>query len=321
MNKNYTVEELSINADFIDWVKGGQSQDSEWYDLSQKSNHRLDVKEAIAIVNSLKFKSETNIKSSKARVWSRIEKSVKVEENPKKNSGIIRYIALTAAAACLAFLFIYPNLSTSYLEMTNNEAVVNSYQLPDKSKIDFTPGSTILFSEDNYSSNREIELDGEAFFDVEKGESFTVLTSDVKVEVLGTSFLIKEVGDETTVSCFTGRVKVTNLKLQSSTILTAKESALVNYDKSEIVKESHNALFVPWKEKEFTFKGQSLDTVFSEVAKKYKMTINAEDDILSSNFTGTIPQSTIKNVLEQICWPMNLSYSIDGNQVNISKTE
>jgi ferric-dicitrate binding protein FerR (iron transport regulator) len=321
MNKNYTIEELSINPEFINWVKEGQSQNSEWHDLSQESTQTQKVKEAISIVQSFTFKSDQNTQDRENHVWSRIEESIKVQDQPKKQSSIIRYIALTAAAACLAFLFIYRGGQETIFELTNSQPEFVSHQLPDKSRIDITPGSSINYNSDNYLSNREIELDGEAFFDVEKGESFIVLTEEVKVEVLGTSFLIDEEDGKTTVSCFTGRVKVTNLSSQSSTTLTAKESVLVSEDKAKIEKETHTELFVPWKEKDFTFRDQSLKSVFAEIETKYKMTINAEDYILSRNFTGNIPQSNIKNVLQQICWPMNLKYSIEGKQINISKTE
>ena len=71
--------------------------------------------------------------------------------------------------------------------------------------------STITFNKHNWDTNRTLELNGEAFFDVEKGNTFTVKTSQGNVSVLGTEFNVNASVDFFRVSCYEGKVKVSEM--------------------------------------------------------------------------------------------------------------
>ena len=65
------------------------------------------------------------------------------------------------------------------------------------------------YSKISYDPNfgkRQIQLDGEAFFDVTKNpqKPFTILTKNTATTVLGTSFNIKNEATKTIVTVFTG---------------------------------------------------------------------------------------------------------------------
>src|SRR5690606_17410401 len=65
--------------------------------------------------------------------------------------------------------------------------------LPDKSTVILEPNSYLLYTEDDFGSHRQVYLSGEAFFEVERHESyglFVVNTDHLTAKVLGTSFRV-----------------------------------------------------------------------------------------------------------------------------------
>ena len=89
-----------------------------------------------------------------------------------------------------------------------NEAIL----LPDGSQVRLSPRSKMMYDANDFSTNREISLQGEGFFNVQKDPAhpFTVHTKSVVTKVLGTSFFVKEFSHDKTASVIvrTGRVSV-----------------------------------------------------------------------------------------------------------------
>ena len=79
--------------------------------------------------------------------------------------------------------------------------------LPDSSSVVLNGNSSVTFDE-NWKE-REVTLKGSGFLQVTPGEKFTVISSNERVDVLGTSF--EFIGTEyiSKVGCYTGKVKVT----------------------------------------------------------------------------------------------------------------
>ncbi|MBC7438451.1 MAG: FecR domain-containing protein, partial [Flavobacterium sp.] len=83
-----------------------------------------------------------------------------------------------------------------------------AFLLPDNSEVVLNAGSEIEYKKWNWKKNRNLELRGEAYFKVAKGEKFEVKTSLGKVAVLGTQFNVKARKNRFDITCFEGRVKV-----------------------------------------------------------------------------------------------------------------
>ena len=96
--------------------------------------------------------------------------------------------------------------SSNSLSFKNDSKDVLIKNFPDGSVVTLSPQSEVSFVENDES--REVILDGEAFFQVEKGIPFFVKTDNGSVSVLGTSFYVTDREDLIDVKCFTGKVKV-----------------------------------------------------------------------------------------------------------------
>ena len=92
---------------------------------------------------------------------------------------------LAAACVACAVFFLYP--SENVTSFVNDSSSVSYHALPDGSAVSLSPNSKMEFGSD--ADSRDVNLNGEAFFEVKKGVPFTVNTANGNVSVLGTSFL------------------------------------------------------------------------------------------------------------------------------------
>ena len=83
-------------------------------------------------------------------------------------------------------------------------------ELPDKSVITVNAESEISYDQNTWKNNKEVNLVGEAFFEVISKGSFEVVTTQGVISVLGTKFNIRQRGDYFEVKCFEGVVRVTS---------------------------------------------------------------------------------------------------------------
>src|SRR6056300_45417 len=80
--------------------------------------------------------------------------------------------------------------------------------LPDKSLVRLNEVSQISYNESTWSTNRTLTLEGEAYFNVAKGEKFDVITPNGMIRVLGTSFNVNSRKNTFSVTCYEGKVHV-----------------------------------------------------------------------------------------------------------------
>lgn len=323
--KQYTLEELVDNSEFIFWVKNGQVESSSWSAYGQDNETQLSIKQqAIDLIEMLQFsEDESSMQGHKDKVWAGIQQNTKAELLPQTTrQSKIRslYWLGAAAAACLLFLFMFKqgDAGNSIMHIQAQDNIVH-HILPDQSSIDITPGSSITYDKHNWESQRDVSLEGEAFFNVEKGQSFTVKNVHASVVVLGTSFNVKQSDQSTEVICLSGKVNVLSNESAEQEIITANQSATV--ERKKVSKKEHSKIYIPWKEEDYAYSNVSLNTIFKEIERSYNVNIALDPQYIDQAFNGSFEKSSLDNVLQNICWPMKLDYKIDGTQVTITTME
>lgn len=80
----------------------------------------------------------------------------------------------------------------------NGDTTVMHVAMPDGTDIWLTPGTTLSYTEDFRTDNRQVQLEGEAYFDVVHDDShpFDVVTPNLRVRVLGTVFSVRSWRDD-----------------------------------------------------------------------------------------------------------------------------
>ncbi len=137
--------------------------------------------------------------------WSKLHARLEASSTSKV-VPLFRRTAVWVAAACIAAVVFF---AATYSSEKQVEFTANTYEqlvLPDRSVVHLTPGSSVSYA--TSWNQREVSLKGEAFFEVEKGKTFTVRTASGDVSVLGTSFNVYAQSLGFAVECITGKVKV-----------------------------------------------------------------------------------------------------------------
>ncbi len=182
-----------------------------------------------------------------------------------------------------------------------------SVVLPDNSQVELNVSSTISYSEDTWDEAREVTLDGEAFFEVTKGNRFAVMTDHGSIEVLGTSFNIRNRDAITEVVCYSGKVRVTDLT-GNAVILTKEQATRITdgtLDQQWTPKVSEDA---EWKNGSSSFHNVSLPIVIEELENQYGITIDCRSDISQREYVGAFPHDNLDQALQLVFDPMQLNF-------------
>lgn len=327
MNDKYlTFGTTALAADdqFIQWVKLGQPADSPWgqwvLNHPEKSS---EVAEAAQMITALQFDESPTPNIDTDQLWNRINSTIaKEKETPVvtlKRPGIFRIVGYAAAAA-LAALVMFQVWMNGGEEIYAPKGQTMAHVLPDQSEVQLNADSKITYDKDDWGKERNLVLEGEAYFKVEKGQKFSVKTQHGTITVLGTSFNIYSRKDAFKVHCTSGRVEVRTNK-NNSVVLTPDTKTSLSAS-GTLVKESlEKAQSVDWLDKIYRFDRIPLHVVFGAVGRQFNVEITMDAGISDRLFTGSFDATDLNKALNVICFPMELSPIIQGDKIRIQHNE
>ena len=238
------------------------------------------------------------------------------EENikPGVSIAIMRTLLFKISSVAAACLILF-GLGFLMFRGNNNEVVAFrgshiNYNLPDGSKVTINADSRIAFNKREFTKNRSLILEGEAFFNVEKGTAFLITTNNADIKVLGTSFNVFSRDDVFKVTCISGKISVSD---ENQTVeISAGESASRN-GKDLIFYRDKNANYsTGWIDGEFYFENAPLKVIFKEMERQFNVKF-VEGEIDEKYFTGSFTNNDLKDALEIVCIPMGLKYELGDN--------
>ncbi len=152
--------------------------------------------------------------------------------------------------------------------------------LSDGSKVHLNSMSSIRFPVQFAKDCRQVELEGEAYFEVSKtGHPFIVKTKGMDIEVLGTTFNISAYADEeyqTTLVSGSVRVQTEN---GSNRILKPSEQACITPGSNQInVRNVDTAFYTSWIHGKINFKDRRLEDIMKTLARWYDMNVVYGDE-------------------------------------------
>ena len=312
--------ELSEDLDFIQWVRSGfRHNASHWNTLKLEADSSADIEQAIELVESIQFKQIEIDATRQNQIFDNIlegidEKPVVSMGERKKTFRLWPLVAAASVALMLYFFWPAGEIMNYETDLAQNLELT----LPDKSVAYLNADSELSYSGARFEQRRALKLNGEAFFEVEKGSTFSVLTPNGKVEVLGTSFNVFARDNRLEVSCITGKVRVSNYSGDSEKLLEAGESCVFVGGK---LQEDSSQQDGSWKKGMFYYNGDKLSDVFEEIKRQFDVDVKADEDIKSMLYTGFFESGELSKALESILWPMGLSYSMDSDKTVVVTKE
>ncbi len=245
-------------------------------------------------------------KKRKADVWENLE--AQLEEKPGGRSAILRFsITQWAVAAGIALILGLGSFLRFYSIRIETPAGRHLLaELPDHSKVNLNAESTISYNPYWWKIKRIVRLEGEAFFEVEKGNQFTVNSSKGITQVLGTSFNIYSRDDIYKVTCITGTVKVKS-RSGFEAILKPNSKAEIRTDGKINVMVNIEALSeISWKRNLFLFTATPVHEVFYEIERQYGVKIELKINSYSL-YTGNFTRDqNVEEILNYVCPALGL---------------
>lgn len=313
---HYNLEDFISDEDFIRSITD-PSQSNAW-DSWVSANPELAprIAEAKEMIAALRFKEEPF--DNKDRLWARIDRSTQAKEIelPRKDSSIRwLWLSVAASAACIA-LFIALNGTQPGPVITENMGLTAMHiTLPSGSMVDLQPGAQIDYDESLWDTERKIQLTGAATFDVTKGRSFTVITDNGAVRVLGTQFTVDSHDDSFLVDVTEGRVEVTAGTQKE--ILTAG----MRFNKNPSYQDIQSAKSNDSQSKVniYQFDKTKLDDVLMTIESEYGVKLIADATIKEMIYTGFFKSNDLDAALYNVFWPLEIKYTVEDKTITLSQ--
>jgi ferric-dicitrate binding protein FerR (iron transport regulator) len=213
---------------------------------------------------------------------------------------------------------------TEVLYNTLNTPRGGQYQLvlPDGSKVWLNAASSIRYPATFSGSVRQVDITGEAYFEIVKDASkpFHVRTGTQDVEVLGTHFNVNAYGDEEAVrtTLLEGSVKVS--KDAASVIIKPGEQAVIASHSPFTIDHSPDIdQVMAWKNGMFTFNGADIHTIMRQITRWYDVDVVFEGDI-KGTFHAEIGRNTnVSNVFRMLETTGAVHFKIDGKKIVVTQ--
>jgi len=243
----------------------------------------------------------------------RVLSSIKSKKQPSINW--IKPFMQVAAILTICFSLYYYT-TTLDTTITTEFAQKTTIELPDESSVSLNAKTFLAFNKKSWKNERNVNLEGEAFFKVAKGSKFNVITKSGKVSVFGTQFNVKQRDQYFEVVCYEGLVGVTyNSQL---TKLNAGDSFLI-IDGKLIVKEKESKTTPSWLNNESQFKSLPYKEVLAEFERQYNVTVVTKNIDVNQLFTGSFSHNNIDIALQSISLPLHLIYSKNNNTITLKR--
>jgi transmembrane sensor len=254
--------------------------------------------------------------------WQKLQMAInKGNDTPIKLNTISSYWKVAAAISFFiisSFLLylIYFRTVNIVQETASNKTV--QLMLPDSSKVWLNEKTRLTYRSD-FSNAREVNLTGEAFFEVRPNPSkpFLIKTSEAQIKVLGTSFNVRAYDQETRTEVYvvTGKVKFAAVDKDNDVILPAGSRGVLNNTNHTFVTGTEKILNITaWKNKELVFQKTPLREVLKSVRSYFKTDIQVKNEaVLNCRFTSSFKDPTLPEVIEAISLSLNLKVDKHSN--------
>lgn len=197
-------------------------------------------------------------------------------------------------------------------------------ELPDGSRVWLNAQTSLRYPVNFQGKTRQVELDGEAYFDVAKYSKngqplpFIVLTRNQQLEVLGTVFNINSFNNSVTTTLVEGKVKVQALKGSSQAkILRPNEQSVYREQPNSFTITPVDPLYATsWRNGNFSFDRASILEVMGSIARWYDVDVEYEGKFTNKFFSGTISKfEQIDKLLKTIALTGDVHFKREGRRL------
>lgn len=221
-----------------------------------------------------------------------------------------------------------PSKALPVTTFKNTGGQIVRHKLPDGSVVTMHPNAVIEYRTAFASNKRFVIFSGEGFFDVKKDKTrpFNIVSGDMVIRVLGTSFNVKAIESQKKfqVDVVTGSVQVTAQGEsfdKQEVILKPQQQALFELDSKRLISKTLPAqakkeIYEPVT---IVFEETPLNQVIEQLEKRFNVSISLTNPGLAKcGLTANFESQTFPNILEILCTSLEVTYTISGNNITIN---
>lgn len=260
----------------------------------------------------------------------RLMSKIKMIENKKSHRiELMRWIKYAAIAVVVLLVGNgYWNYHHHILpEMISTQALdkVQQLSLPDGTRVWLNRASTLRYPKNFRSNKREVELEGEAYFEVTKNphRPFIVSSKAMSVKVLGTVFdyNTKSEANKEEVSLLEGMVQVIGHKEEGKVTIMPGQKVILDKQNHRMIVEQVNAdLEAVWHNNMIPLKNANINEIVRILERFYNVHITVDSNFdKNMTYSGVIKRNnTIDSVLSALSYAIPIRYTITGSYIHLA---
>jgi len=351
--------------------KCSQEEKKQLYELLTSSDNERSFKEAL-FSHLSEFNEYQSEKQSDHfdRLYNKILSELKHREIKESEKRLLQkrfrlnrlvYLGLsTAAVFCIAFflgtLFNQkntkvspkPTVASSFSEVKAPLGARSEVRLADGTEVILNAGSSIIYNSDYNLLNRDIALEGEAYFKVAKDINIPLVVNagNIKIRATGTEFNVKAYPEEKIIetTLIEGKVEISQTgsdEKDKVLELTANQKAIYTSELDQItlekIREIEPSAVKPakiptekilvskktdvdqataWTKNKLIIRSENLESLCIKLQRKYDvMFVFADEEIKKHRFSGILLDETLQQVMDVIKLTAPVDYLLDGKTV------
>jgi transmembrane sensor len=227
--------------------------------------------------------------------------------------------------------------------------------LPDGTQVWLNSNSRLKYTGDFNSKNREVGLEGEAYFDVAKDMRlpFIVHTGAIDIKVLGTSFAVKSYPQDETIEAtlLKGAIEVSRKDLLGSLMVILKPNEKLVFSKhfaalshpatAPIIPGAHpspvpdmavgsirqdipdsDKVETAWLYNRLVFDGDNFKELADKMERWYNVRITIRDtSLINYHFGGIFENETVEQAFKELQLTREFFYKRKGNEIELYAKE
>ncbi|MFA6945102.1 MAG: FecR family protein [Pedobacter sp.] len=243
-----------------------------------------------------------------------------------------------------------PSAEQSFTEIRVPKGMVRKLVLPDGTKVSVNAGSILKYNNDFGKISRAVYLNGEAYFDISKGQvPFIVNTDNYTIRDIGTIFNVKAYSDDLSFETMVieGEVqiegkltidsdkpqKVSVKKQQVFKLNYASDDKVQNLSDTELsdivevkvqkLTPSQVEVYTGWTEDLLVFEGKSFQEIIKIIERRYDVEIIMEDaDLRNYEYSGSFRNiSDVEKALKIMKETTDIEYDKNGRVITIRRSD
>lgn len=370
--KTYSKQELAFLLSRYIEKKCSPEEKKRLYEIMASSSSDEDLTEILS--KQLNEFRETESEGNTVdfnRIFNELMDEINLRKNEDSDEIILRKGVKTRKiimrAASMAAIFCIAFFSGTLFSRYNNQEVAGKPSVPlftvvraplgakselklaDGTEIILNAGSSIKYDSDYNTFNRDLSLEGEAYFKVARNTSLPLVVNagNIHIKATGTEFNVKAYSDEDIIetTLVNGEVQISQDDEGNETnqILVLEPNQKAIYARLsdrlilEKIKEIEPAAVKPaksitdkllvspktdveqvtaWTKNKLILKSENLESLCTKLQRKYDMKfVFMDDEIKKNRVTGTLLDETFQQVMDAIMLTVPIEYKLDGKTV------